>query len=91
MNSKTFYIGILSVTALILTIAQFVPVTPIARAETAIKDRDYMLTTSPAAAGNGDNIYLTDNRSGMMAVFGWDAAKRGLQVRAVVQLSDAFR
>ena len=91
MNSKSFSIGILSVTAMILLIAQFIPITPIARAETAIKDRDFSLTTSPAAAGNGDNIYLTDNRSGMMAVFAWDATRRGLQVRAIVQLSDAFR
>jgi hypothetical protein len=89
MNSKTLTISTLSITALILLIAQFVPIQPIANADTTIKDRDYSLTTAISSQG-GDIVYVTDNRTGLMAVFAWDSAGRTLQPRAGYSLADAF-
>jgi hypothetical protein len=90
MNSKSLTISTLLITALILLIAQFMPITPIASADTTIKDRDYSLSTAISAAG-GDIIYVIDNRTGLMAAFAWDSASRSLQPRAGYSLADAFR
>jgi hypothetical protein len=90
MNSKTLTISTLSITALILFIAQFIPITPITSAATTIKDRDYSLATAISSQG-GDIIYVTDNRTGLMAVFVWDPTSRSLQPRAGYSLADAFR
>jgi len=90
MNSKTLAISTLTITALILFIAQFVPISPVATAATTIKDRDYSLATAISAQG-GDIIYVTDNRTGLMAVFVWDGARRSLLPRAGYSLADAFR
>jgi hypothetical protein len=87
MDRKTYGIGILTLTAVLLFIAQFVPVRT-AHA-TAIKDRDYTLVTARVQQG-GQGLYIVENRSGMMAVFTWDPASRMVKVRAVRPIADAF-
>ena len=67
MNSKTLSIGVLSITALILFLAQFIPVQPVLAAQ-VIKGSDYSLIAAKSAPG-GDIIYVVDNRSGQVAVF----------------------
>jgi hypothetical protein len=87
MDRKLFGIGLLTVTAVVLFIAQFVPVRT-AYAE-AIKDRDYTLVTSRVQQG-GQGLYIVENRTGMMAIFTWDPAARTVKVRAVRPIADAF-
>ena len=87
MDRKTFGIGILTITAILLFVAQFIPMRT-AHAE-AIKDRDYTLVTSRVQQG-GQGLYIVENRSGMMAVFTWDPASRMVKVRAVRPIADAF-
>jgi len=88
MDRKTFSIGVLSITATILFVAQFLPVRPAVASE-SIKDRDYTMVTALNVSG-GDALYVTDNRSGQMAVFTWDSGSRSLHIRAVRTIADAF-
>jgi hypothetical protein len=88
MDKKTFAIGVMTVTAVILFIAQFLPLQP-ASAATAIKDRDYQLVTARVAQG-GEGLYVADNRNGMIAVFTWDASARRIVVRAVRPINEIF-
>ena len=75
MKSTNMKIGFLTITALILFIAQFLPVRP-AGAQEVVRDRDYSLLSARSARG-GDVIYVLDNRTGQMAVLTWDPAGRG--------------
>jgi hypothetical protein len=70
MSQKTFVIGILTVTALILGVANLLPV-PRAEAAFSIKDNRYQLVTTKSARG-GEVLYVIDNLTGQAAVFGWD-------------------
>jgi hypothetical protein len=87
MDRKTYSIGILSITAVLLFVAQFVPVTRGAGA--VVKDRDYTLVTARVQQG-GEGLYIVENRTGMMAIFTWDPASRMVKVRAVRPIADAF-
>lgn len=89
MNNKSMTIGVLSVTAVILFIAQFLPVQPV-QAEVTLKDRDYSIVTALSEKG-GENLYVTDNRSGQVAVFVWDAGRRAFVPAGGIALPDAFR
>ena len=88
-NPKNLSIGVLSITAVILFVAQFIPIQP-ALATEVLKDRDYTLVTATSQLG-GDNIYITDNHSGQMAIFAWDPARRALALRGTGALTDAFK
>lgn len=85
---KMLPIILLSLTAALLVIANF-SVLNDAHASTAIKDRDYQLTTARTQDG-GEGLYITDNRTGLMAIFTFDPATRTLVPRAVRPVSDAF-
>ena len=89
MKNQSTTIGILSITALVLFIAQFIPVQPL-RAEVALKDRDYSVLTAQSSKG-GDNLFVADNRSGQMVALTWDAGKRSFIILGGAQLSDVFR
>lgn len=88
MDKKTFGIGILSLMAVVLMIANFMPVQP-ASAGTVIKDRDYQLVTAKVQQG-GEALYVLDNRTGLLAVFVWDPTSRSVRVRDVKPLTFAF-
>jgi hypothetical protein len=88
MDKKTFGIGILSVTALLLFLAQFLIPARTAVAMDAVHDRDYQLVTSRVASG-GEALYIV-NKRGMVAVFDWDPNSRSVKLRAVRPLTDAF-
>jgi hypothetical protein len=90
MNSKTMSIGVMSITALILAIAHLIPVQPVIGAGTTIKDRDYALATGKSTKG-GEILYVTENRTGQIAVFAWDASGRSFQPAGTVTVTDAFR
>ena len=90
MNSKNLSIAVLSITAVMLFIAQFLPVQTANAAQTTIKDRQFALVTTTSQRG-GDIIYLVDNRNGMLAVFAWDANRKGFVPKTVGSLADVFR
>jgi len=90
MDKKTFAIGILSLTAVILFVANLlVPQSRVA-AEQLVKDRDYQAVTANWQA-NDDALYILDNRSGMMAAFIYDPNQRAMVPRAVRPVMEAFR
>lgn len=88
MDNKTFGIGILSLMAVVLTIAHYLPLQT-AQAADAIKDRDYTLVTSRLTAG-GEGLYITDSRTGLCAIFTWDNNRRTIALRDVRPVTDAF-
>jgi hypothetical protein len=90
MNSKNLSIAVLSITAVVLFVAQFIPVQPAMAAQTTIKDRQYALVTTTSQRG-GDIIYLVDNRSGQLAVFAWDANNKAFVPKRLHSMSDVFR
>ena len=88
MDRKTFAIGILTLTAVILFIGQFLPVRT-AIANDSIGDRDYQLVTVHTQQG-GDALYVFQRRSGTVAVFSWDPNDRRVKLRAVRSVQDAI-
>ena len=88
MDRKTFAIGILSVTAVMLFIGQFLPVRT-AVAGDSVGDRDYQITTSRTQQG-GDALYIFQRRTGVVAVFSWDPGDRRVKLRAVRSVQDAI-
>ena len=65
MDKKTYAIGVLSIIATILFVANLSPVQP-AQAATAVKDRDFTLATTRSQRG-GEILYIIDNRTGQIA------------------------
>ena len=88
MDRKTFAIGILTLTAVILFIGQFLPVRT-ALANDSVGDRDYQLVTARTQQG-GDALYIFQRRSGIVAVFNWDPNDRRIKLRAVRSVQDAI-
>ena len=68
MDKKTFSLGVLSITATLLLIANLLPM-PAAHADTAIKDRDYTMATTRSQKG-GEILYIIDNRTGQVCTVG---------------------
>ena len=89
MDKKTFGIGILSLSAMVLLAANFVIRQQPAEAVAVIKDRDYQAATVKGPTG-GDSLYIADNRTGVIAVFSYDPTSRGLKLRASRLVADAF-
>ena len=89
MDKKTYSIGILTITAVILFVANLIPTPQPAQAE-AIKERDFTVVTTRATQG-GDALYIADNRTGMIAVFTWDPSARGIKLRDLKPVMDAFQ
>lgn len=88
MQQKQFAIGILSLTAVILFVANLL-VPQRATAAFSMKDRDYSAVTA-AIQANDEGIYILDNRTGMMALFSYDPNRKGLDVRDVRPVMTAF-
>jgi hypothetical protein len=88
MEKKTFTIYALSLSAVVLMLAIYFAPQP-AEALLTIKDRDFSLVTARSQNG-GDSLYLLDNRSGKLAIFSYDPARRSLVPRGVGEMSAAF-
>ena len=88
MNNKSIAILLMSLSAAVLLIANIV-LPHQARAEAAIKDRDYQLVTARIDTGS-EALYVIDNRTGMVAVLSYDAASRSVVPRVVRRVADAF-
>lgn len=88
MDKKTFTIGVLSLTAVILFCANLL-VPPRAQANEIVKDRNYQVLTARIQP-NDEALYVIDNRSGQMGIFVYSASARALQPKAVKPVMDAF-
>jgi hypothetical protein len=88
MDKKTFSIGILSLTAAVLFVANFMPIRTVQAGE-AIKERDFTIVTSRINQG-GEALYICDNRTGQMAVFTWEAGKRQILLRDLRTITELF-
>ena len=88
LNSKTFAIGLLSLSAVVLFVANCLAPQH-AAAQVTVKDRGYSVVTARVQSG-GDGLYIVDNETGMMAVFTYNTSSRGIEARAVRQVADAF-
>lgn len=88
MDSKTYGIGILTLTATALLIANLFAPNP-AIGEAVIGNGDMQAVTARMVKG-GDALYLLDNDSGRLAVFGVDP-RNGLQLITVDDVETGFR
>lgn len=88
MTKQAFTVGVLSLSALFLLIANLMTPQSVT-GQVTIKERDYQAVTAPTVKG-GDALYLTDNRTGLMAVFVFDPGKRSLQAVTVEPVANAF-
>jgi len=88
MDRKTFAIGILAVTAVLLFIAQFMPVRT-AMADDSVSDRNYSIVTGHGSQG-GESLYIFNRGTGVMAVFTWDANDRRVKLRARRSIEEAI-
>ena len=88
MDKKTFTIGLLSLTAVLLFIAMLI-MPPRASANFAIKDRDYQAVTATLSA-NDEALYILDNRSGLMACFSYNPNQKALQLKDLKSVTNAF-
>jgi hypothetical protein len=89
MDRKSYAIGLLSLSAVILTTALLVAPTNAVPVGTVVRDRDFTMMTA-SVQGGGDALYILDNRRGMMAVFTYDNASQSLRLRAAEPISNAF-
>ena len=88
MDSKTYGIGILTLTATALLIANLFAPSPLVGQESIAND-DMQAVTARTGQG-GDALYLLDNSSGKLAVF-TVSAKNGLQLQTVEDVEEGFR
>lgn len=89
MDKKTLGIGILSLSAVLLTLTTMLIPTSDLQANEVVKDRDYQLITAEVQGG-GEGLYVIDSRTGLMAIFAYDPNTRQLEPRAVRAVADAF-
>jgi len=76
MDKKTFIIGVLSLSAVILFAANLLqPRT--ANAGLVVKDNDYTAVTARTARG-GEALYILDNRTGAMVVMSYEPNRRAV-------------
>lgn len=85
MDKKTYAIGLLSVTALVLLVANLLAPRQLSAIE-SVNDRDYQLVTARVKQG-GDALYILDNASGRLAAITVTPG-RGPEVAAVQQLTE---
>jgi hypothetical protein len=88
LDNKTFAIGVLTVTAAILMVA-VVYKPQQAQAAEVVKGRDYTCVTARIAQGD-DALYVVDGKTGLMAVFVYNPARKQIEPRAVKPVADAF-
>ncbi len=74
MEKKSFLIGILSLSAAVLMVANYFAPTQ-ADASLTVKDRDFSMVTARTQQG-GEALYVLDNRSGKVAVYSYDPSSK---------------
>lgn len=89
MDRKTFSIGILSLTAVILFVATLFPAKP-ARADFAVKDLRGIQMVTVANQAGGDVLYVIEPQSAKILVFAYNPTTRDLRTVAMGDLNAAF-
>ncbi len=92
MDKKTFGIGILSLMAVVLIVANYLPLPqPTARADNAVKDTlsEYQMVTAGNTDG-GESLYII-NRDGQMAIFQYDNNARALHLVGTRMIPDLLQ
>jgi hypothetical protein len=89
MDKKTFTLGILSLTAVMLFVANLIIPPRQAQANFSVKDRNYQAVTA-AIQANDEALYILDNRSGMMACFSYNPGQKALVLRDRKPIMSAF-
>jgi hypothetical protein len=90
MDKKTYSIGILSLTAVVLLVANFLATPRVEATQGFVNPgRDYQVVSAPEQSG-GDALYVLNNRTGMLAVFTYDAAARRMVPRVVTPVATAL-
>jgi hypothetical protein len=90
MTKQTYSIGILSLTALILLLANLMSPPRVDASQGVVNPgRDYQVVSSPEQSG-GDALYVLNNRTGMLAVFTYDPQSRRMVARVVSPITAAF-
>ena len=74
LDKKTFIIGVLSLSAVILTAANLLQ-PRVAEAAFVVKDNDYTAVTARINAG-GEALYILDNRTGMVRALRFDPGRK---------------
>lgn len=93
LDKKTFWIGILTLSAAVLLAAhamQPASLLPTAQAEESVESRNYAMATAEAPDG-GEVLYVLDKRSGGLGLFVWDAQGRRPVLVNARPVTDAFR
>jgi len=88
MDSKTYGIGILTLTAVALLLANFFAPRQVVGIE-SVANGDMQAVTCHASQG-GDALYLLDQGSGKLAVF-TVTPRAGLRLMTVVDVESGFR
>ena len=88
MDKKLIAICVLTISAVALMIANFAA--PAAKADEAVNNRDYQAVTA-RVQGGGEGVYILDNRTGLVAIFTYDATQRVMKPRDVRAISDSFK
>ena len=89
LDKKTFVIGILSLSAVILVAANILMPHLADASYNTIKDNDYSMVTATAQQG-GDVLYVTESRSGKMAALAYSPATHKLELLGMKPVQDAF-
>jgi hypothetical protein len=87
VDKKIMGILALSLLAVALVLGSFV--TRPARADNVISERGYQLITA-ASPNGGDNLYIFDSGSGILAVFVYDPTTHSMRPKAFLPVQNLF-
>lgn len=88
-DRKSFFIGVLTLSAAILCVGHFQLTTPVALANETVIDADYQLVTARINKGD-DGIYVLHKRKNLVALFTWDPVKKTVAPRDVKSLDEVM-
>lgn len=83
-DRKAFLIGVLTLSAAVLTLGHL-QLNSTARASETVMEDDYQLVTARTNQGN-DGLYVLDKRNNRVVLFTWDAAKKSITPKDVKSL-----
>ena len=93
MNKTTdrtsVWIGVLALSAALLVAANYAFRPSPANALVTFKDRDFQMVTA-RTQGQGDTLYVMDNRTGKIAVYSYDPATRDVRPRVFGDIATLF-
>ena len=89
VDKRTFVLGILTLSAVILLVANILAPRG-AVAMTTIYDKETFQLQTGRVTNGGEALYVTDNRTGMMGVFIYDPNRKGVRMLTRRSVIDAF-